>query len=129
MSKWGGVKVYGFMLHVRNLRLCGLGSDRNFDLVRGSADFGMFGSAKILPNFLPFNLMLTYNIRDKADRLCNSLQQIVFSVSAKCHNTYLDNSVLRCKTFGLLRGRILYSFYDFIVLAKLYMLRLRFFET
>ena len=38
------------------------------------------------------------------------------------------NSVLRCKTFGLLRGRILYSCFDFIVLAKLYMLRLRFFE-
>ena len=57
----------------------------------------------------------------KADRLCNSLQEIVFSVAAKFHNTYLDNSVLRCKTFGLLRGRILYSCFDFIVLAKLYM--------
>ena len=65
----------------------------------------------------------------KADRLCNSLQQIVFSVTAKFHNTYLDNSVLRCKTFGLLRGKILYSCFDFIVLAKLYMLRLRFSET
>ena len=65
----------------------------------------------------------------KADRLCNSPQQIVFSVTAKFHNTYLDNSISRCKTFGLLRGRILYSCFDFIVLAKLYMLRLRFFET
>ena len=65
----------------------------------------------------------------KADRLCNSLQQIVLSVTAKFHNTYLDNSVLRCKTFDLLRGRILYSCFDFIVLEKLYMLRLRFFET
>ena len=64
----------------------------------------------------------------KADRLCNSLQQIVFSVTAKFHNTYLDKSVLRCKTFGLLRERILYSCFDFIVLAKLCMLRLRFFE-
>ena len=65
----------------------------------------------------------------KADRLSNSLQQIFFSVTAKFHNTYLDISVLRCKTFGLLRGSILYSCVDFIVLEKLYMLRLRFFET
>ena len=65
----------------------------------------------------------------KADRLCNSLQQIVFSVTAKFHNTYLDNSILCCKTFGLMRGRILCSCFDFIVLAKLYTLRLRFFET
>ena len=34
-----------------------------FGSVRGSVDFGRFGSAKILPNFLSFNLMLTYNIR------------------------------------------------------------------
>ena len=54
----------------------------------------------------------------KADRLCNSLQQIVFSVTAKFHNTYLDNSVLRCKTFGLLRGRILYSCFDFIIVGS-----------
>ena len=40
-----------------------LGNDRNFGSVRGSADFGRFGSAKILPNFLSFNFMLTYNIR------------------------------------------------------------------
>ena len=65
----------------------------------------------------------------KVGRLCNSLQQIVFSVTAKFHNTYLDNSVLRYKIFGLLRGRILYSCFDFIVLAQLYMLRLHFFET
>ena len=45
------------------------------------------------------------------------------------NSTYLDNSVLRRKTFGLLRGRILYSCVEFIVLVKLYMLRLRFFET
>ena len=50
-------------------------------------------------------------------------------ITAKFHDTYLDNSVLRCKTFGLLWGRILYSCFDFIVLAKLFMLRLRFFET
>ena len=50
--------------------------------------------------------------------LCNKS----FSVTAKFHNTYLDNSILRCKTFGLLRGRILYSCFDFILilLAKLY---------
>ena len=65
----------------------------------------------------------------KADRLCNFLQQIVFSVTKKFHNTYLDNSVLHCKTFGLLRGMILYSCFDFIVLAKLYMFCLRFFGT
>ena len=65
----------------------------------------------------------------KVDRLYYSLQQIVFSVTAQCHNTYLDNYVLCYKTFGLLRGRILYSCLDFIVLAKLYMLRLRFIET
>ena len=104
-------------------------NDRNFGSVRGSADFGRFVSTKMLPNFLSFNFMLTYNIRVKADRLCNSLQQIVFSVTAQCRNTYLDNYVLHCKTFGLLRGRILYSCFDFIVLAKLCMLRLRFFET
>ena len=40
-----------------------LGSDRNFGSVRGSADFGRFGPAKILPNFLSFNFTLTYNIR------------------------------------------------------------------
>ena len=28
-----------------------VGSDRNFGSVRGSADFGRFGSVKILPNF------------------------------------------------------------------------------
>ena len=55
----------------------------------------------------------------KADRLCNSLQQIVFSVAAKLNNTYLNNSVLLCKTFGLLRRRILYSCFDFIVLSKI----------
>ena len=42
---------------------CSLGSDRNFGSVRGSAGFGRFGSAKILPNFLAFNFLLTYNIR------------------------------------------------------------------
>ena len=31
-----------------------VGNDRNFGSVRGSADFGRFGSAKILPNFLSF---------------------------------------------------------------------------
>ena len=40
-----------------------LGSDRNFGSVRGSADFGRFGSTEILPNFLSFNFMLTYNMR------------------------------------------------------------------
>ena len=55
-----------------------IGSDRNFGSVRGSADFGRFGSAdfgrfgsvrfgknfaKLLPNFLLFNFMLTYYIR------------------------------------------------------------------
>ena len=41
-----------------------------FGSVRGSADFGRFGSvrfgknfAELLPNFLSFNFMLTYNIR------------------------------------------------------------------
>ena len=92
-----------------------------------------FGSAKMLPNFYQIfchSISCSLTIYGyKADRLSNSLQQIVFSVTAKFHNTYLDNSVLRSKTFGLLRGRILYSCFDFIVLAKLYMLRLRFFET
>ena len=91
-----------------------------------------FGSIKILPNFCRtfcHSISCSLTIYGyKVDRLYNSLQQIVFSVTAKFHNTYLDNSVLRCKTFGLLRGRILYSCLDFIVLAKLYMLRLRFFE-
>ena len=110
-----------------------LGSDRNFGSVRGSADFGRFCSVRFGKNFCRafcHSVSCSLTIYGyKADRLCNSLQQIVFSVTAKFHNTYLDNSVLRCKTFGLLRGRILYSCFDFIVLAKLYMLRLRFFET
>ena len=103
-----------------------LGSDRNFGSVRGSA-----GSVrqKICRTFChSISCSLTI-YRYKVDRLGNSLQQIVFSVTAKFHNIYLDNSVLRCKAFGLLRGRILYSCFDFIKLAKLYMLRLRFFET
>ena len=92
-----------------------------------------FGLVRFGKNFaelfvIQFHAHLQY-MGIKADRLCNSLQQIVFSVTAKFHNTYLDNSVLRCKTFGLLRGKILYSGVDFIVLVKLYMLRLRFFET
>ena len=82
-----------------------LGSDRNFGSVRDSADFGRFGSAKILPNFCRnfcHSISCSLTIYGyKADILCNSLQQIVFSVwvTAKFHNTFLDNSVLRCKTF------------------------------
>ena len=114
------------------LYMCTLGSDRNFGSVRGSADFGRFGSVrqKFCRTFC-HSISCSLTIYGyKADRLCNSLQQIVFSVTAKFHNTisYLDNSVLRCKTFGLLRGRILCSCFDFIVLAKLYMLLLRFFK-
>ena len=104
-----------------------LGSDRNFS----SVDFGRFCSVrqKFCRTFC-HSISCSLTIYGyKVDRLCSSLQQIVFSVTAKFHNTYLDNSVLRCKTFGLLWGRILYSCLDFIVLAKLYMLRLRFFET
>ena len=104
-----------------------LGSDRNFGSVRGSADFGRFGSVR---QKFCHSISCSLTIYGyKVGRLCNSLQQIVFSVTAKFHNTYLDNSVLRCKIFGLLRGRILYLCFDFIVLAQLYMLRLRFFET
>ena len=108
-----------------------LGSDRNFGSVRGSADFGRFGSVrqKFCRTFCHSTSCSLTIYGYKADRLCNSLQQNVFSITAKFHNTYLDNSVLRCKTFGLLRGRILYSCFDFIVVAKLYMLRLRLFET
>ena len=104
-----------------------LGNDRNF----GSADFGRFGSVRqIFCRTFCHSISCSLTIYGyKADRLYNSLQQIVFSVTAKFHNTYLDNSVLHCKTFGLLRGRILYSCFDFMVLAKLCMLRLRFFET
>ena len=105
--------------------------------VRGLAGFGRFDSVrqKFCRTFaeffsIKFHAQCSLTIYGyKADRLCNSLQQIVFSVTAQCHNTYLDNYVLRCKTFGLLRGMILYSCHDFIVLAKLYMLRLRFLET
>ena len=100
-----------------NIEWLPLGSGRNF------------GSAKFCRNFCHSTSCSLTIYGYKADRLCNSLQQIVFSVTAKFHNTYLDNSVLRCKTFGLLRGRILYSYFDFIVLANSYMLRLRFFET
>ena len=102
-----------------------------FSSVRGSADFGRFGLVrqKFCRTFCHLISCSLTIYGYKADWLCNSLQQIVFSVTAKFHNTYLDNSVLRCKTFGLLRGRILYSCVDFIVLVKLYMLRLRFFET
>ena len=91
------------------------------------------GSVRFGKNFaelfvIQFHAHLQYTGIKRTDYaiLCNKS----FSQSqAKFHNTYLDNSVLRCKTFGLLRGRILYSCFDFIVLAKLYMLRLRFFET
>ena len=83
-----------------------LGSDRNFGSVRFGNNFDELF-------VIQFHAHLQYT-----DRLCNSLQQIVFSVTEKFHNTYLDNSVLRCKTFGLLRGMILYSCFDFIVLAK-----------
>ena len=101
-------------------------------ILAGSVRFGK-NFAEILPNFCRtfcHSISCSLTIYGyKADRLCNSLQQIVFSVTAKFHNTYLDNSVLRCKTFSLLRGSILYSCFDFIALEKLYMLRLRFFET
>ena len=96
-----------------------LGNDRNFASVRQKF-------CRTFCHSISCSLT-TYGY--KADRLCNSLQQIVFSVTAKFHNTYLDNSVLRCKTFGLLREGISYSCFDSIVLAKLCMLRLRFFET
>ena len=98
-----------------------LGSDQNFCSVR---------LGKNLAELFCLSISCSLTIYGyKVGRLCNSLQQIVFSVTAKFHNTYHDNSVLRCKIFGLLRGRILYSCFDFIVLAQLYMLRLRFFET
>ena len=48
-----------------------LGSDRNFCSFRGSAGFNRFGSAKILPNFLAFDFMLTYNILTIYAILCN----------------------------------------------------------
>ena len=60
-------------------------------------------------NFFSCSLAI-YGYNYKADILCNSLQQIVFSVTAQYHNTYLDNYyVLRCKTFGLLRVRHIHA--------------------
>ena len=98
----------------------GLGNDRNFGSVRFGVRLILAGSVR-----QKFCRTFCHSISGsltiygyKADRLCISLQQIVFSVTARFHNTYLDNSVLRCETFGLLRGRILYSCIDFIVLAK-----------
>ena len=117
-------------MHTESQHIClVVGSNQNFGSVEGSADFGRFGSVRFGNNFAELFVIQFHAHLQYTDRLCNSLQQIVFSVTEKFHNTYLVNSVLRCKTFGLLRGRILYSCVDFIVLAKLCMLRLRFFET
>ena len=66
--------------------------------------------AELLPNFLAFNFVLTYIVSIKRTDyaiLCNK------SFSQSQHNaTYLDNYVLRCKNFGSLRVRILYSCLD-----------------
>ena len=110
-----------------------LGSGRNFGSVLGSAGFGRFGSANILRNFLQsISCSLTiygYN----ADRLCSSLRQILFSVTAQCHNTVVHISTITfyvvklsacCGERFYIHALILY-----IALAKLYMLRLRFLET
>ena len=136
---WNGTYLYHiwngtYSYHIwNNTYSYHIGNDRNFGSVRFGVRLILAGSVRFGKNFaevfvIQFHAHLQYTGIKRTDYAI-LMQQIVFTVTAKFHNTYLDNSVLRCKTFGLLRGRILYSCFDFIVLAKLCMLRLRFFET
>ena len=95
------------MVIIRILLRFELGSDRNF-----GSGFGRFWQVRFGKNFaelfvIQFHAHLQYAGIKWTDYavLCNKS----FSHSAKFHNTYLDNSVIRRKTFDLLRGRILYS--------------------
>ena len=81
-----------------------------------------FGSAKNFAELfvIQFHAHLQYTGIKRTDYaiLCN-----------KSFSQSQQNSTIHISTTGFLRGRILHSCFDFIVLAKLYMLRLRFFET
>ena len=91
------------------------------------------GSVRFGKNFaelfvIQFHAHLQYTGMKRTDYtiLCNKS----FSQSQQNSTIHISTTPFYVvKLFGLLRGRILYSCFDFIVLAKLYMLCLRFFET
>ena len=106
-----------------------LGNDRNF-----SSGFGWFWQVRFGKNFaelfvIQFHAHLQYTGIKRTDYaiLCNES----FSQSQQNSTIHISATPFYVVKLSALRGRISYSCFDFIliVLAKLYMLRLRFFET